>query len=143
VIVSLLKRSISGTSNLEYLIRYASIGAVVVAVDLTSFQTLVMLRVFLPLTTTIAFALAALTHFWLNKLWTFRVRGAPNAYQLVAYLTVLSTSFLVTQAVIELSVLRFHMVPIAAKLLALFVQLPVSFLGHRYLTFREGRALAK
>ena len=35
--VSLLKKSTSGTSNLEYLVRYVSIGAVVVAVDVTAF----------------------------------------------------------------------------------------------------------
>jgi putative flippase GtrA len=137
--VSLLKRSVSGTSNFEYLIRYVSIGAVVVAVDVASFQALVMLHVFLPLTTTIAFVLATLVHFWLNKSWTFRVRGGPNTYQIVAYVSVLFTSFLVTQIVIEVSVLGFHVVPIVGKGLALFAQLPVSFFGHRYFTFREGR----
>jgi putative flippase GtrA len=139
--VSLLKKSFSGTSNLEYLVRYVSIGAVVVAVDATSFQVLVTLRVFLPLTTTIAFALATLAHFWLNKLWTFRVPGAPNRYQVVAYISVLSASFVVTQIVIEVSVLQFHLVPIVAKGIALFAQLPVSFFGHRYFTFRDGRTI--
>lgn len=141
--VSLLKKSLSGTSNLEYLVRYVSIGAVVVAVDVTSFQTLVLLHVFLPLTTTIAFVLATLAHFWLNKLWTFRVPGAPNRYQVMAYISVLSASFVVTQAVIEVSVLGFHMMPILAKGLALIAQLPVSFFGHRYFTFREGRVTTK
>jgi putative flippase GtrA len=137
--VSLLKRSASGTRNLDYLIRYVSIGAIVVSVDLATFQGLVAMHVFLPLTTTVAFVLATVVHFTLNKLWTFRVPGTPNRYQLSAYVTVLLASFVVTQAVVEVSVLNLHLVPIAAKLLAIFVQLPVSFLGHRYFTFRDGR----
>lgn len=138
-LVSLLKRSTSGTGNPEYLMRYVATGAVVVIVDVTSFQTLLQLHVYLPLTTTIAFVLATLVHFSLNKAWTFRVRGAPHRYQVTAYLTVLFTSFLITQIVIETAVLGFHVAPLAAKILALLVQLPVSFLGHRYFTFREGR----
>lgn len=137
--VALLKRSASGTSNFEYLIRYATIGAAAVAVDVTVFQALVMSRVFLPLTTTIAFFLAALVHFALNKAWTFRVRKVTNTRQVATYLAVLLTSFIVTQVVIEASVFLLHLVPVEAKVLAIFVQLPVSFFGHRYFTFRDGR----
>ena len=139
--VSLLKRSVSGTGNPEYFARYVSVGAIVVAVDVLSFQAFVMLGVPLPLTTTLAFALATVVHFVLNKLWTFRVGGAPHRHQVTAYVSVLFASFVVTQAVVETSVLTFHLVPIAGKVLALFVQLPVSFFGHRYFTFREGRQL--
>ncbi len=141
MIVSLFKRSTAGTSNPAYFARYVSIGAVVVLVDVTSFQTLVTLHVFLPLTTTIAFVLATLVHFSLNKLWTFRVRGRPHAYQVTAYLTVLLTSFVITQLVIEVSVLALHTIPVVAKIAAIFVQLPVSFFGHRWFTFRDGREL--
>lgn len=139
--VSLLKRSLSGTSNPEYFARYVSVGAVVLCVDLISFQALVTLRVPLPLTTTIAFAMATLAHFILSRLWTFRVKGAPHAYQVTVYATVLLASFIVQQLVIESLVLGFHAVPIAAKAVAVVVQLPVSFFGHRYLTFKEGRQL--
>lgn len=140
--VSLLKRSASGTSNPAYLVRYLSIGAVVVLVDVVLFQTLVMLHVFLPLTTTIAFLTATLVHFTLNKLWTFRVKGKPHAYQVTAYLIILVMSFLITQLIIEVSVLALHAIPIVAKGVALLVQFPVSFFGHRYFTFREGRELS-
>lgn len=139
--VSLLKRSASGTTNAEYFVRYASVGAVVVTVDVASFQALVLLAIPLPLTTTIAFVLATVVHFVLNKVWTFRVGGAAHGYQLTAYVTVLFASFVITQFVIETSVLVFHFIPIAGKIAALFVQLPVSFVGHRYLTFGNGRKL--
>ncbi len=137
--VSLLKRAASGTSNAEYFARYATIGAIAVAADVTCFQALVMQRVFLPVTTTIAFACGVLVHFTLNKLWTFRVSGAPHAFQIAAYLTVLSASFIVTQLVVETLVLGFHVVPIGARVVAIFVQLPIGFFGHRYITFRDGR----
>lgn len=139
--VSLLKRSVSGTNNRKYFLRYATIGVVVVAVDLTAFQMLVSLHVLLPLATTVAFVAATVVHFFLNKVWTFRVKGAPHAYQLSAYLAVLFASFSVTQLVIEIAVLEFGLSPLAAKILALFVQLPVSFFGHRYFTFHKGRML--
>ena len=140
--VSLLKRSASGTSDAEYFVRYVSVGAAVVAVDVVSFQALVMLRVPLPLTTTLAFALATVVHFALNKLWTFRVKGAPHGYQVTAYVTVLLASFVVTQTVVETSVLALHLAPIAGKFWRSFLQLPVSFFGHRYFTFRDGRRLS-
>jgi putative flippase GtrA len=139
--VSLLKRSASGTSNPGYFVRYISVGAVVVAVDVVSFQVFVMQGVPLPLTTTLAFALATVVHFVLNKLWTFRVGGAPHRHQVTAYVSVLFASFVVTQAVVETSVLALHLAPISGKVLALFVQLPVSFFGHRYFTFKEGRQI--
>lgn len=135
-------RSSSGTTNSAYLARYLTIGAVAVAIDLALFQTLVMLRVFLPLTTTVAFLTSTVAHYTLNKVWTFRVRGKPHAYQVTAYITILLLSLAITQAVIEGLVLGAHVVPIAAKGVALFVQLPFSFFGHRYVTFREGRELS-
>jgi putative flippase GtrA len=140
--VSLLKRTASGTSNVEYFVRYVTIGVVAVVVDLTCFQTFVLLHVFLPITTTIAFACGVVVHFTLNKLWTFRVRGAPHTFQIAAYVVVLSASFVVTQLVVETLVLGFHAVPIAAKLVAIVVQLPIGFFGHRYVTFRNGRSQA-
>jgi len=140
--VSLLKRSTSGTGNPEYFVRYVTIGAIVVAVDLAVFQALIFAHVYLPVTTATAFVAASIVHFTMNKLWTFRVKGAPRPYQIGAYVTVLLASFLVTQLVVEVAVLGFHLVPIGAKVLALFVQLPVSFFGHRYFTFRHGRELA-
>ena len=140
--LSLLKKAKSGTRNQEYFIRYVSVGAVVVVVDVACFQTLVILQVPLPLTTSIAFIIATLVHFMLNKAWTFRVGGAPHGYQVTAYVSVLFASFVVTQLVIETSVLIFHAIPIVGKFAALLIQLPVSFLGHRYFTFREGRQLS-
>jgi putative flippase GtrA len=137
--MTLIRRSITGTGNWEYLVRYVSVGAAVVFVDLVSFQSLVIAHVWLPLTTTVAFALATLTHFSLNKLWTFRVRGKPHAYQLGAYVAVLSASFVITQTVVLVSVEVLRLAPLAGKVAALFVQLPVSFFGHRYFTFRHGR----
>jgi putative flippase GtrA len=136
---SLLRRAASGTGNAAYFVRYATIGALAVATDLTCFQALVLLRVYLPVTTTIAFACGVIVHFSLNKVWTFRARGAPHAFQIAAYLTVLSASFVITQLVIETLVLAFHVVPIGAKIVAIVVQLPIGFFGHRYITFRDGR----
>lgn len=114
-----------------------TIGSVSVAADVICFQALVLLRVFLPVTTTIAFACGVLVHFTLNKHWTFRVKGAPHAFQIAAYLTVLAASFVITQLAIETLVLEFHAVPIVAKIVAVVVQLPVGFFGHRYITFHR------
>lgn len=135
----LIRRSLAGTGNWEYLTRYVCVGGVVVVVDLVTFQALVVAHVWLPLTTTVAFGLATLAHFSLNKLWTFRVRGRPHAYQLGAYVAVLSASFIVTQAVVLVSVEVLGFVPILGKVTALVLQLPISFFGHRYFTFRDGR----
>jgi putative flippase GtrA len=137
-VISLLKRSGSGTSDPEYLARYISVGGLAVGVDVICFQALIVLRVTLPLATTLGFLLGTLAHFLLNKLWTFRVDGPPRVRQIAVYATVLLTAFAAQQFVIETLVLAFHTVPIAAKIIAVVVQLPVSFFGHRYLTFREG-----
>jgi putative flippase GtrA len=137
----LIRKSLAGTGNWEYMARYLCVGACCVFVDLATFQLLITLHVWLPVTTTVAFVMATATHFSLNKMWTFRVRGKPHGYQLGAYLTVLGASFLVSQAVILVSVWVFNFVPILAKILAIIIQFPVSFFGHRYFTFRHGREI--
>jgi putative flippase GtrA len=136
---SLPIRTASGTSNAECFLRYAATGGIAVLADLTCFQILVMAGVFLPLTTTIAFCCGVCFHFSLNKLWTFRAKGAPDAFQIAAYLSVLCASFLVTQLVVEAMVIELHAVPIVARIAAIVVALPVGFFGHRYVTFRDGR----
>lgn len=136
---SLLRRSLSGTRNSAYMVRYLTVGAIAVAIDIGLFATLLRLHVLLPVTTTIAFLTSTVAHYTLNKLWTFRVPGKPHAYQLTAYVTILVLSLALTQIVIESLVLGAHVAPLLAKGVALVVQLPFSFFGHRYFTFREGR----
>ncbi len=56
------------------------------------------------------------------------------------YLTVIACSFLVQQAVIEGFVRAYAWPATDAKIAAIIVQTPISFFGHRYVTFGAGLA---
>jgi putative flippase GtrA len=124
------------------LIRYVSIGAIVFVVDVGLFRLLVGTGVFLAIAATISFGIAICVHFTFNKYVNFRAHDRPVGEQAGTYALVAFVCWLVTLAVIESGVRLFGLTPLAAKLVAVAVNLPVGFLGHRYLTFGPGIAHA-
>ena len=114
------------------------IGGLAASADVATFQVLLWQGMFRPLATTVGFSIAVCIHFTLNKIWTFKSYQRPVAHQFRTYAVVMAVALLVTQIVIEGLVRGFHVQPIVAKLVAIVVQIPISFFGHRYLTFGVG-----
>lgn len=117
--------------------RYAVIGGFVTCIDFGTFA--LALRAGWPLlgVITISWAFAVTTHFLLNKFVNFRAHDRPTHHQLVTYGAVAFTTWLTTTAIVKGAV-AFGAPPLLGKVFSIAVNVPIGFLGHRYLTFGRG-----
>ena len=119
------------------LARYLSIGGFVTCVDIGTFAVLLRARWPLIAVITGSWALAVATHFSLNKYVNFRAHDRPTHRQAVTYGIVAGTTWLTTTAIVKGAV-ALGAPPLAGKAIAIAFNIPVGFLGHRYLTFGRG-----
>jgi putative flippase GtrA len=119
------------------LARYATIGGIVLCIDVGTFAGLLRAGVALLLTTSIAYGLGIATHFTLNKYVNFRAHDRPVHSQAITYGIVAFICWLTTLGIVR-SAVALGLPPLGGKLLAIAFNLPLGFLGHRYLTFGRG-----
>jgi putative flippase GtrA len=119
------------------LARYLTIGGFVFVIDIGSFAGFLRLGWPLMLVATVAYGLGICTHFTLNKYVNFRAHDRPLQHQAATYGMVAFLCWLTTLGIIKLAV-GFGVPPLAGKLIAVGANLPLGFLGHRYLTFGRG-----
>ncbi|MBD3881915.1 GtrA family protein [Phormidium tenue FACHB-886] len=119
------------------LLRYLGIGGLVFFVDVGTFQWLILHQAYVFLAASISYSLAVVCHFTLNKFLNFRNFERSTARQFRTYLVVVAFCWLVTLVVVESGV-RLGLAPLTAKLIAVGLNIPLGFLGHRYLTFGSG-----
>lgn len=138
---------------LPYFIRYVLIGGFVFVIDIGTFGYFLHLTwpwEFLNtvdrqrLTATVgSLSIAFTTHFMLNKHFNFRNFDRPTREQFSTYLVVALFCTLVSIGVIEGCVRALGMGPLIAKCIAVAVNIPIGFVGHKKLTFGRGlRAVA-
>jgi putative flippase GtrA len=126
-------------SNFHYFIIYLIIGTVTFFVDMGSFLTFIYLfKVYRPISSSIAFLLGLVCHFTLNKYLNFKSFERLIHHQIRTYILVVFINLLVTVIVIEIICILFRLPPFFAKCVAVAVNMPIGFLGHRYLTFGGG-----
>lgn len=133
-----LQRVLSDRAWQFQLGRYLAIGGLVFIIDVGLFWALTRAGVYLAVATTIAYATAATTHFTLNKYANFRTHDRPVHKQAGTYAAVAFVCWLVTLTVIEAGVRVFGLAPLAAKIVAVAVNVPAGFIGHRTFTFGPG-----
>jgi putative flippase GtrA len=99
-----------------------------------------LLRTALPLwaAVTIAYCVAVCIHFALNKYWNFRKHDRPIQDQASTHVFVVGFCLLTTIAVVGTLVTYLGVNPLVAKVVAVAVNVPIGFLGVRYLTFGRG-----
>jgi putative flippase GtrA len=119
-------------------LRYLAAGAVVFVIDVGLFASFVRLGFALWLGTSIAFTVAAVAHFILNKYLTFRAFDRTIVKQARTYLILQIPSLLLTAAIVEGCTIVLHFAPLVSKVISIAVNVPLGFLGHRYLTFGGG-----
>lgn len=122
------------------LARYLAIGAFVFCVDVGSFQAFVRAGLFLPVATTTSFLLATVTHFTLNRFLNFRNFERSIIQQARTYVVVAGVALLIQNAAVLTGVYVFHLLPLLSKIIGIAINIPIGFLGHRYLTFGDGIA---
>jgi putative flippase GtrA len=119
-------------------VRYLIIGSTVFCIDVGSFQILVRIRVLLVAAVTISYILGITTHFTLNRYWNFRVFERSIGRQARTYFIIALSQLPITIAIVEARVHIAKLSPLEAKVLAVAVNVPLSFLAHKYLTFGAG-----
>jgi putative flippase GtrA len=119
------------------LARYLTIGGLVFCIDVGSFTALLRAGVALLVTTTISYGLGIVSHFTLNKYVNFRAHDRPVHSQAVTYGIVAFVCWVTTLGIVRGAV-ALGVPPLGGKLLAIAFNLPLGFLGHRYLTFGRG-----
>lgn len=120
------------------LIRYVAIGGFVFCVDVATFQALLRAGLILPAATSLSFLLAMATHFTLNRFLNFRNFERTIVQQLGTYLIVAAVALLIQNGAVLSGVYFLGWPPLLAKIAGIAINLPFSFLGHRYLTFGHG-----
>lgn len=120
------------------IIRYYSISALALGIDLGLFQALIAAGRNAVMATTASYAVAAGFHFTVNRQWNFKAFHRPARRQLVTYGIIVVAAWAVNVAVIMLCTGRLGLAPLPAKLASVLVTLPMGFFGHKYLTYRHG-----
>ena len=123
---------------LPYFVRYLCIGGLVAIVDIGTLQSFISLHLYRPLAVTIAYALAVVSHFTINKYFNFRNFDRSIARQLRTYLVVVIFCWVVTVVAIEIGVRGLGLSTLQAKLIAVVLNIPTGYLGNYYLTFGSG-----
>jgi putative flippase GtrA len=123
---------------------YIAIGLLTAGVDVGTLAGLLSWHVFRELAVSFSFAAAMFVQFTLNRSLNFRSYDRPLHRQAGTYVAVTAFTWLLTVCLIDLFVLEFGTPVLAAKIMTLPITFPLSFLGHKYLTFGAGlRAAAE
>ena len=137
---SLLRRLRDDRRTQVLFARYLAIGAFVFCVDAGSFQIFVRAGLLLPVATTTSFLLAIAAHFTLNRFLNFRNFERTIVEQARTYVMVAAAALLIQNVAVLVGVYAFHLMPLVAKVVGIAINVPIGFLGHRYLTFGDGIA---
>jgi putative flippase GtrA len=118
--------------------RYVAIGGFVFILDVGSFKVMYARGVVLAAATTLSYLLAVCTHFTLNRLYNFRNFDRALWRQARTYAVVAGLCLIVQLGVVEALFRLVHLDATLAKAAGVAVNIPLGFLGHRYLTFGHG-----
>lgn len=119
-------------------VRYVAIGGFVFILDVGSFKLMYAHGVVLAVATTLSYVLAVCTHFTLNRAYNFRNFDRALWRQVRTYAVVATFCWIVQLGVVEGLFRLFHVDATLAKAVGVIVNIPIGFLGHRYLTFGDG-----
>lgn len=117
--------------------RYIVIGLIVTAIDTTSFAFQMKHHAALIIAATLSYILGVISHFTLNRLVNFRNFDRSWQQQGRTYAAIVLCQYLLMLAFVSTGV-AIGLPPLWAKLVAIAVLFPITFLAHRYLTFGAG-----
>lgn len=133
-----LRRLVYSPSGRAQFARYLIIGGTVFVIDVGSFQGLMRLRLLLSVATALSYLLGISTHFALNRHWNFRVFDRALRHQARTYFAIALSQLPLTIAIVEAGVHFARLSPLEAKVAAVAINVPLSFVAHKYLTFGPG-----
>lgn len=116
------------------LLRYLVIGVLSFAADAgTLYLTHGVLHMWLPLATTIAYAIAFIINFGLNRAWAFE-SSSPVGRQLTRYIGLVLVNYLLTLAIVT-GLAGLGLVYLLAKVIATGVTVALNYVAYRTWVF--------
>ena len=135
-----LRHGMRKTHNWVQLGKFCAVGGTGYAINLGVFSLLaVPLHVHHLVAATIAFLVAVLNNFWLNRHWTFGARDGHAGFQAMRFFTVSVLAFLFSLGVLQLLIGGFGVSKVAAQAVAIAAATPLNFLGNKMWSFGQGR----
>jgi putative flippase GtrA len=99
---------------------------------------MVQSRALLWVAVIVSYVLGVGVHFSLNKYWNFRDVQRTFVQQARTYVFVAAGQLITTLAIVEAGVHLARLSPLEAKILAVFINVPLFFLAHKHMTFGPG-----
>jgi putative flippase GtrA len=122
-------------------LRYASVGGVCAAIEFTVFSILVLyFRVYYISGNVLAFGVAFLIGFWLQKTWTFRNYERRYKTQITKFLIIVGIGFLLNNFFVYLFIGVLGFPVLISKPLQLFSVFFWNYSGQRFWTFKTVNA---
>ncbi len=135
---SMLGKLVHSRNAFAQFARYVIIGSTVFCIDVGSFQLMVQSRTFLWIAVIVSYLLGVGVHFSLNRYWNFRAFERTFVQQARTYVIIAAGQLLTTLAIVEAGVHVANLSPLDAKVLAVFINVPLFFMAHRSMTFGPG-----
>jgi len=131
---------LSRRGNWIQLLKFLCVGGTGYALNLLVFTLLaVVFDVNHLLAATVAFIVAVLNNFWLNRHWTFGAADGHAGFQAARFFAVSVVAFLFSLGVLELLVSSFGAPKVLAQAVSLALATPLNFLGNKMWSFGQGR----
>jgi putative flippase GtrA len=135
-----LRDGMRRTDNWIQLFKFLCVGGTGYALNLAVFTLLVtVFSVHHIVAATIAFIVAVLNNFWMNRHWTFGAGDGHAGFQAARFFVVSVTAFLFSLGVLELLVSVFGAPKVLAQAISLAAATPLNFLGNKMWSFGPGR----
>ena len=138
-----VRRGVRYRSNWVQLVRFGVVGGSGYIVNLAVFAALVEgAGVNHLVASTVAFSVAVLNNFWLNRHWTFQARAGHAGFQASRYFAVSVVAFLVGLGLLALFVDVLGLPELLSQAAAIVIATPVNFAGNKVWTFdrHKGRS---
>lgn len=126
------------------LARFCAVGASGYVVNLVVFASVDALGVGHLLAAVVAFCVALVNNYTLNRRWTFAsLRSTAKRKQAPRFVVVSLMAFLVSLGILEALVTELSVRPLLAQAVAIVVATPVSFAGQKLWSFREAPGVSR
>ena len=135
-----VRHGMRNTENWIQLFKFLCVGGTGYALNLAVFSLLaVVFDVHHLVAATIAFIVAVLNNFWLNRHWTFGASEGHAGFQAARFFAVSLVAFLFSLGVLQLLVVTVGAPKVLAQAVSLAAATPLNFLGNKMWSFGQGR----
>jgi putative flippase GtrA len=125
-------------ANWLQLVQFGLVGGVGFAVNLAVYALFVhSVGVDYHVASAVAWLVAVLNNFVLNRLWTFDARAGQVHFQALRFLVVSLVAFAFSQLLLTLLVESAGVAKVPAQAVAVLASMPLNFLGNKLWSFRH------